>query len=120
MVARHARTPEGDQARRPCAMKKPQKTSKAAKSPAKRGAQPVATARRPKSTKSAPAAKEAAESAEEGEDKELATQRPDEMDGDLLEFVKAIDHYKREHRRQFPSWGEVLHVLKSMGFRRSA
>ena len=73
-------------------MKKPQKTSKRAKSSAKRGAQPVATARRQKSPKGAPASMQATEAVEDGDDKELATQRPDEMDGDLLEFVKAIDH----------------------------
>jgi hypothetical protein len=101
-------------------MKKPHKSQKSTKSPAKRAARTVATARRARSTPQPAAQAPAPESFDEGDEKGAATRRPDEMDGDLLEFVKAIDHYKREHRRQFPSWGEVLHVLKSLGFKRSA
>jgi hypothetical protein len=101
-------------------MKKSRMSKQEAKSPAKRRAKPTAPARRVKGPKASTAAVPASASIEDGDEKETATQRPDEMDGDLLEFVKAIDHYKREHRRQFPSWGEVLHVLKSLGFKRSA
>lgn len=101
-------------------MKKPLPTRKQAKSPVKGGRKSVASARRAKPSKQPAAMARKEEPADEVEDKQHSTQRPDEMDGDLLEFVKAIDHYKREHRRQFPSWGEVLHVLKSLGFKRSA
>src|SRR5215475_5956457 len=31
-------------------------------------------------------------------------------------FMKAMDRYKRENRRPFPTWSEVLEVLYSMGY----
>ncbi len=34
-----------------------------------------------------------------------------------IEFMKAMDDYKRRSGRQFPTWSEVLEVLKSMGYR---
>ena len=39
---------------------------------------------------------------------------PDEV----LEFVSAIDEYKRQKQRPFPNWSEVLGVLKSLGYSR--
>ena len=45
--------------------------------------------------------------------------RPDEMPPDVLEFITAIDHYKRTHQRPFPNWSEVLDVLKTLGYARS-
>ena len=36
------------------------------------------------------------------------------------EFMKAMDRYKRENRRPFPTWSEVLEVLRSLGYRRVA
>ena len=35
-----------------------------------------------------------------------------------FEFLKAIDHYKREHDRPFPTWREVLDIVKSLGYRK--
>lgn len=39
---------------------------------------------------------------------------------DETEFMKAMERYKRENRRPFPTWSEVLEVLISMGYRRVA
>jgi hypothetical protein len=39
---------------------------------------------------------------------------------DEREFMKAMDRYKRENRRPFPTWSEVLEVLRSLGYRRVA
>ena len=36
------------------------------------------------------------------------------------DFMKAMDRYKRDNRRPFPTWSEVLEVLYSMGYRRTA
>ena len=36
------------------------------------------------------------------------------------EFMKAMDRYKRENRRPFPTWSEVLEVMSSLGYRRVA
>jgi hypothetical protein len=39
---------------------------------------------------------------------------------DEIEFMKAMDQYKRENRRPFPTWSEVLEVLRAMGYRKVA
>ncbi|MEE9391535.1 MAG: hypothetical protein V3W41_03420 [Planctomycetota bacterium] len=38
------------------------------------------------------------------------------VDGDQLEFIQAIEAFKKEHKRAFPSWSEVLQVLKGLGY----
>jgi hypothetical protein len=35
-----------------------------------------------------------------------------------LEFLRAVDTYKRETGRAFPTWTEVLNVLVSLGYRK--
>ena len=45
--------------------------------------------------------------------------KPDEMSADLLEFIQAIDDYKRLHQRPFPSWSEILEILKTLGYERA-
>ena len=37
-----------------------------------------------------------------------------------IEFMKAIEQYKKEFSRPFPTWSEVLEVLKSIGYRKVA
>jgi hypothetical protein len=39
---------------------------------------------------------------------------------DEIEFMKAMDQYKRENRRPFPTWSEVLEVLRALGYRKVA
>ena len=41
--------------------------------------------------------------------------RPDEV-----EFIKAMDDYKRRSGRQFPTWSEVLEVIRDSGYRKVA
>jgi hypothetical protein len=41
-----------------------------------------------------------------------------EIDPDVLQFIKAIDDYRATHDRPFPSWSEVLYVLKRLGYRK--
>lgn len=43
-----------------------------------------------------------------------------EMTDELLEFVLAIDEYKRLNNRPFPSWSEVFEVIRYLGYRRVA
>jgi hypothetical protein len=43
-----------------------------------------------------------------------------ELEGDVLEFVNAIDSYKRDKSRPFPAWSEVLQIVKSLGYRKGA
>ena len=33
-----------------------------------------------------------------------------------LAFLRAIDRYKRENQRPYPSWNEVLMIFKSLGY----
>lgn len=37
---------------------------------------------------------------------------------DEVEFMNAMNDYKRRSGRQFPTWSEVLEVLRAMGYRR--
>ncbi|MBM4061667.1 MAG: hypothetical protein FJ265_11315 [Planctomycetes bacterium] len=41
-----------------------------------------------------------------------------EVDADALEFIAAIDRFKQQHGRPFPSWSEVLMVLRELGYSR--
>ena len=34
-------------------------------------------------------------------------------------FMKAMDQYKRANRRPFPTWSEVLEVLRALGYRKT-
>lgn len=40
--------------------------------------------------------------------------------GDEIEFMKAMDVYKRQSGRQFPTWSEVLEVIRCLGYRKVA
>ncbi len=42
-----------------------------------------------------------------------------EIDPEVLEFIEAIDKYKKKHNRPFPSWSEVLYVFRKLGYKRS-
>jgi hypothetical protein len=37
---------------------------------------------------------------------------------DEIVFMKAMDQYKRDNRRPFPTWSEVLEVLGALGYRK--
>lgn len=39
---------------------------------------------------------------------------------DELEFMRAIDAYKQSKGRPFPTWCEVLAVVKALGYRKAA
>lgn len=40
----------------------------------------------------------------------------DYSDDEIL-FMRAMDDYKRRSGRQFPTWSEVLEVIRSLGYR---
>lgn len=42
-----------------------------------------------------------------------------EYTADELEFMRAMDDYKRKSGRPFPTWSEVLEVVRGMGYHRS-
>lgn len=37
-----------------------------------------------------------------------------------IEFMTAMDEYKRKSGRQFPTWSEVLEVIECLGYRQVA
>ncbi len=43
-----------------------------------------------------------------------------EMTDEQFEFVMAVDTYKRLNKRPFPSWTEVLEIVKQLGYRKVA
>ena len=43
-----------------------------------------------------------------------------EMNDEQFTFLMAIDKYKRQNHKPFPTWTEVLEVVKAIGYRRVA
>lgn len=77
---------------------------------------PKKSTKTPKQT-SAPRAEPEAEVEDDAKGGTAA--RPDEMPPDVLEFIHAIDTYKRVHQRKFPNWSEILEILKGLGYSRA-
>ena len=42
------------------------------------------------------------------------------MSDEQFEFIMAIDRYKQMNARPFPTWTEVLEVIKALGYRKVA
>lgn len=42
------------------------------------------------------------------------------MSDEQFEFLMAIDRYKKQNARPFPTWTEVLEVVKALGYRKVA
>ena len=43
-----------------------------------------------------------------------------QMSDEQFEFLMAIDEYKRKNARPFPTWTEILEVIKALGYRKVA
>ena len=43
-----------------------------------------------------------------------------EMTADQFEFIMAINEYKEANERPFPTWTEVLDVIRAVGYRKVA
>lgn len=43
-----------------------------------------------------------------------------EMNDEQFEFLMAMDQYKRVNQRPFPTWTEVLEVIRALGYRKVA
>ena len=41
------------------------------------------------------------------------------IDDEATAFMKAMERYKRQNRRPFPTWSEVLEVLRALGYRKA-
>ena len=42
------------------------------------------------------------------------------MTPEQFDFLMAIDEYKKNNARPFPTWTEVLEVIKALGYRKVA
>jgi len=42
------------------------------------------------------------------------------MSDEQFEFLMAIEEYKRANAKPFPTWTEVLEVMKALGYRKVA
>jgi len=56
-------------------------------------------------------------------DFEISDRRPPErrineypLEEEELEFINAVNHYKTKYNKPFPTWSEILHILKSIGY----
>jgi hypothetical protein len=59
-------------------------------------------------------------------DFDISDRRPPErkineytLNAEELEFINAVDHYKKTYGKPFPTWSEILHILKSIGYEKS-
>lgn len=43
-----------------------------------------------------------------------------QMSDEQFEFLMAIDRYKRQNNRPFPTWTEVFEVITALGYRKVA
>ncbi|OQA00363.1 MAG: hypothetical protein BWY69_01744 [Planctomycetes bacterium ADurb.Bin401] len=43
-----------------------------------------------------------------------------QMTDEQFEFIMAVDQYKKQNNKPFPSWTEILEVLKAIGYRKVA
>jgi hypothetical protein len=41
------------------------------------------------------------------------------MSDEELEFIRAVNEYKQRYNKPFPTWSEILHILKSMGYQKA-
>jgi hypothetical protein len=53
-----------------------------------------------------------------GDDRRAAEEG--EITDEVLEFVMAIDEYKRLNSKPFPSWTEVFEIIQYLGYRKVA
>ena len=42
------------------------------------------------------------------------------LSDEQLDFLMAIEQYKKQNNRPFPTWTEVLEIIKAMGYRKVA
>ena len=71
-----------------------------------------------KPAKARPAPKAAAKVLAEIDEPDRSAPPLAEVDADVLEFIEALDRFKKQNGRPFPSWSEVLLVLRQLGYAR--
>jgi len=109
------------------ASKKATSKKKPAKAPAKAkqkasAKKPVAkkkaTTKKPAAAKTAPKPVAPVKAKARNDEPDRSSPAMAEVDADVLEFIAAIDEFKQANGRPFPSWSEVLLVVRQLGYRR--
>jgi len=93
----------------------------------KSGRRPPTAGRAPAAEKAEPASapaptkrsKSKSPQAEPVADRTAGPVNPDSMSAEVIEFITAVDEYKRKRGRPFPSWSEILEVVKQLGYRKA-
>jgi hypothetical protein len=76
---------------------------------------PSSTARRPKADSAGGETRTSSRSAKRRSPKEPEPD-PELMELERLQFLRAMDSFKRRTGKTFPTWTEVLEVLRSIGW----
>ena len=96
--------------------KQPQKDSKPRPTPKAKSKAKSAAKTAAKTTRAQPTTKSATKGTARAKP---AGAKPDQMPKEVLEFIQAIDTYKRQNQRPFPNWSEILEILKELGYQKS-
>jgi hypothetical protein len=84
----------------------------------KSAAKPNKAATKASAARPAKAKKPAPPSLDDIDEPDRSTPQLAEVDAEALEFIAAIDRFKKEHGRPFPSWSEVLLIVRQLGYQR--
>ena len=98
---------------------RPTKKKAARTKAAKKSAAKKASGAKRKRPAASPAKKKTA-ATKKGKKKPLRKGPDTEVTEEVLEFIRALDDYKREKNRPFPTWSEVLEVVRRLGYRKTA
>lgn len=69
-------------------------------------------------TSDKPATKPVEKEASDPEEVVKSWQEEERENLEILEFIQAVDRFKRRTQKAFPSWSEVLKILKDLGYRK--
>jgi len=100
-------------AKKTAANKTATKKSSAKKTAAKKSPAKNATAEKSTATKAGTAKPKASSSAPV----HRVSPAPDlDIDPEVLEFIAAVDRYRKDNARPFPTWSEVMHIVRGLGY----
>jgi hypothetical protein len=87
--------------------------------PATKSRRPKAAGKRPRKSKANRGSPLPDHLLDDVEAPDRSTHNDLEIDGEVLEFIAAIERFKKANGRPFPNWSEVLQIVRAMGYRRA-
>ena len=94
--------------------------SAAAQGPQPSAKELQAAAKKKRAAKSAAKGGRKSAQAKSSSSRDARPTNPDSMSQDVIDLITAIDEYKRKHQRPFPSWSEILDIVKGLGYSKAA